>query len=185
MIPLPVPAEEAAPPAALFLHPSDLHGEKHAARVMVHAFRLLDATGHEELAPRLWAAVYLHDLARTGDGRCLVHGANAARRLDDLPEVLALFARAGLDDDDLDAVRTAVTWHCGKGEIPDDHPHRTFTALLKDADGLDRVRLGDLDPSYFRFPVTESMVPFAERLLAASRKIAGGPGLLPALLDVT
>jgi hypothetical protein len=38
-------------------------------RVMVHAFCLLEATGWSEEAPRLWAAVYLHDIARTHDER--------------------------------------------------------------------------------------------------------------------
>jgi hypothetical protein len=35
---------------------------------MVHAFRLIVATGWIEDAPRLWAAVDRHDLARTHDG---------------------------------------------------------------------------------------------------------------------
>jgi hypothetical protein len=41
-----------------------------------------------------------------------------------------------------------------------------LTALLKDADGLDRVRLGDLDPRYLRHEQARSMVGFAERLYA-------------------
>jgi hypothetical protein len=36
--------------------------------------------------------------------------------------------------------------------------------LLKDADGLDRVRLGDLDTSYLRHPEAREMADFAERL---------------------
>lgn len=40
--------------------------------------------------------------------------------------------------------------------------------LLKDADGLDRVRLGDLDPSYLRFPEARDMVGFAEDLYCAT-----------------
>lgn len=36
--------------------------------------------------------------------------------------------------------------------------------MLKDADGLDRVRLRDLDPGYLRHPRAVAMVLFAERL---------------------
>jgi hypothetical protein len=39
-----------------------------------------------------------------------------------------------------------------------------LTSLLKDADGLDRVRLGDLDPRFLRNPQARDMIPFAEAL---------------------
>ena len=49
-------------------------------------------------------------------------------------------------------------------------------ALLKDADGLDRVRLGDLDPRYLRHPESKGMVPFAQALFdATDGVIATGP----------
>ena len=64
----------------LFWHPSTLHGQAHVTRVMVHAIRLIDATGQQHLGPQLWAAVFLHDLARPHDGVCHRHGADAARR---------------------------------------------------------------------------------------------------------
>lgn len=37
--------------------------------------------------------------------------------------------------------------------------------VLKDADGLDRVRLGDLDPSFFRYDVARERVDRAWELL--------------------
>ena len=37
-------------------------------------------------------------------------------------------------------------------------------ALLKDADGLDRVRLGDLRPEWLRHDEARTMVDFAQRL---------------------
>jgi hypothetical protein len=36
---------------------------------------------------------------------------------------------------------------------------------LKDADGLDRVRIHDLDPSQLRFPVSQERVELAWKLL--------------------
>ena len=42
--------------------------------------------------------------------------------------------------------------------------------LLKDADALDRVRLGDLDPSYLRHPEARTMVGFAQELYRATHR---------------
>ena len=50
------------------------------------------------------------------------------------------------------------------GEPAPDHPHRRVIKLLKDADGLDRVRLGDLDSDYLRHAEARGMVRFAQRL---------------------
>ena len=57
------------------------------------------------------------------------------------------------------------------------------TALLKDADGLDRVRLGDLDPRYLRHPESKGMVDFAQTLFdATDGVIATGPAHFEQLL---
>ena len=145
-----LPLAELAPPASLFTHDSTLHGQSHVARVMVHAFRLLAKTGWMDHAPRLWAAVYLHDLARTHDGVCHRHGADAMNKFQGLPHLRELFARGGVADADYGAIHTAVVHHCLPKELDRQHPHWRLTALLKDADGLDRVRLGDLNPRYLR-----------------------------------
>ena len=131
---------------------------------MVHAFRLIEATGLSEEAVRLWACVYLHDLARTHDGRCRRHGADAWRKLETLPEVRDLFLRGGLTEEDLPAVETAVTHHCLPKEVAREQPHWRLTWLLKDSDGLDRVRLGDLDPRRLRFREAPAMAAFAQQL---------------------
>jgi hypothetical protein len=161
---------ELIPPLELFRHPSSLHGRAHVARVLVHAFRIVAATGLLEDTSRLWAAVYLHDIARRGDGSCLRHGADAwARFADprDLPGVVDLFARGGVREEDYPAIRAAVTAHSA-GEPRANHPHHRLMCLLKDADGLDRVRLGDLDPGHLRYAESRAMVGFAEALYRAT-----------------
>jgi hypothetical protein len=145
-------------------HPSILHGQAHVSRVMVHAFRLLEATGWPEEAPRLWTAVYLHDIARTHDGRRSRHGADAMKRLETEPQVRELFAQGGVHDGDYALIHTAVVHHSLSNELDRDHPHWRLTSLLKDADGLDRVRLGDLDPRRLRNPQARDMIPFAQAL---------------------
>ena len=167
--PIALRLRELVPPPGLFVHASTIHGQDHVARVMVYALLLLEETGMSEEAVRLWAAVYLHDLARTHDGVCHEHGRNAVLRLDQLPEVRGLFARAGVQETDYPAIHTAVTQHSIPSELEATHRHYPLTALLKDADGLDRVRLGDLDPAYLRFPETHTLVPFAEELYAQTQ----------------
>lgn len=154
---------EMLPAPELFLHASTLHGLAHVGRVMVHALRLVQATGFIEEAPRLWAAVYLHDIARRHDGVARRHGAKAWARLAELPNVRALFERGGVREEDLPAIQVAVTRH-SHGEARSGEVHQRLTELLKDADGLDRVRLWDLDPRYLRMAEARTMVPFAERL---------------------
>lgn len=55
--PIALPLADLVPPPKLFSHRSTLHGQAHVARVMVHAFRLIEATGAHEQTPSLWAAV--------------------------------------------------------------------------------------------------------------------------------
>jgi len=164
------------PTPELFRHSSDLHGQAHVARVMVHAMRLVDATGLHALGPQLWASVFLHDLARTHDGVCHRHGADAARRLRGEPDLQQRLAEAGLTEADYPATEAAVTAHSAPKEVSREHPQWPLIALLKDADGLDRVRLGDLDPRRLRHPEAKAMVTFAQELFdTTDGVVATGP----------
>ncbi len=175
-IPISLPLRDIVPPPELFAFRSALHGQKHVGRVMVHAFRLLQATGAADEGRRLWAAVYIHDLARTHDGHCERHGADACKRLRRSPVLQATLERGGVTPADYDAIEAAVTTH-SCGELTPAHPHWRLTALLKDADALDRVRLGDLDVNRLRHPEAKTMVTFAERLWKETRdRIPESPG---------
>jgi len=169
-----------------FAHASKIHGQAHVGRVMIHAFRLIEATGLTEEASRLWGAVYLHDLARTHDGFDEVHGMHAVMRVNESTDLQERLIARGVQSDD-PSMLLAVMMHC----LPDDHsafggkPVWPLLAMLKDVDGLDRVRFGDLDPSYFRFPETKGMVKFAEDLYSQShRRVKEGPNFLTDLMKV-
>ena len=169
-----------------FAHPSKIHGQAHVGRVMVHAFRLLAATGMHEEASRLWGAVYLHDLARTHDGFDEVHGMHAVMRVNESTDLQERLIARGVQSDD-PPMLLAVMMHC----LPDDHPAFggkpvwPLLAMLKDVNGLDRVRFGDLDPSYLRFPESKGMIKFAEDLYSQShRRVKEGPNFFSDLLKV-
>lgn len=180
------PLDRLLPLPRHFKHRSEIHGQRHVGRVMVHAWRLLIATGlsRSRYATALWAAVYLHDLAREHDGACYVHGNRAVSlwfRSDDLYRHVRA---SGLDEAMDPEVASAVQYHSLPYEMDRSHQHYTLTALLKDADGLDRVRLGDLDPSYLRFPQSVSMVPFAQALYEHTERLSEGPEFAASLMRI-
>jgi len=86
------------------------------------------------------------------------------KKFETLPHVRALFERAGVRDADYPIIHTAVVHHSLPKELDRDHPYWRLTSLLKDADGLDRVRLGDLDGRYLRNREARTMVAFAQAL---------------------
>jgi len=166
------------------VHASRTHGQAHVARVMIHAFRLIDATGHRDDASRLWGAVYLHDLARTHDGFCEVHGRDAVLRVNESTDLQDRLASHGVASDD-PAMLLAVMMHC----LPDDHaalakPMWPVLSMLKDATGLDRVRTGDLERSYLRSEAARGMVEFAQALYSQTRRIKEGPNHFTEVLKV-
>ncbi len=140
--------------------PSDLHGRGHTARVMVWAAAL--TRGTEWFETVVWAAA-CHDLRREDDGADPEHGFRAGawvrthlhRVLREPPADLELIARA-------------CDWHvCPDRRSEWDHP---TLWLLKDADGLDRVRLGDLDERFLRHEQARKLVRDAERLFDATAR---------------
>lgn len=141
-------------------NPRGIHGAPHTTRVLVWA----DALAHAIAAPAAirrdelrWAAA-LHDLGRVEDGKDPGHGARSA------DWVLANLAALRSESAALDLLFVAelCRWH----ETPDQAIGRLSLELLilKDADALDRARLGDLDPSRLRLARSHALVDPAARL---------------------
>ncbi|MBN3035847.1 MAG: HD domain-containing protein [Bacteroidales bacterium] len=151
-----------------FDHQSALHGIHHTYRVMYHCLLLGRLTRLHEQGMLAFFGAFIHDMARRHDGYCTEHGMWAATHK--LPLFLELFRRHGITAEDEEQIRTAVTRHSLTQELNSSAPHYQVTALLKDADALDRVRLGpgNLDTSYFRFRETHDLRDFAGTLLSLS-----------------
>jgi HD superfamily phosphodiesterase len=163
-------------PAGWFRHESRLHGVHHTQRVHIHAQRLAELLDWPEADTRLALhAALLHDIGRRHDGPDRWHGAASASRAERLGLVDDLSA------DEVRVVLFAVTCHSrsdrrarAQAADLDDEAQRALRILwlLKDADALDRVRLGpreSADPSMLRHPQTGLLLDFADDLYAALR----------------
>ncbi len=156
---------------AQFDHPSALHGIMHTYRVMIHALRLGLLTGYIKEARLAFFAAYIHDMARKHDGYCTHHGADAATLK--LPLYHELFLKNGAGSTDLLIIGKACTMHSLSLELPPHDPDHIPVAILKDADALDRIRLGsnDLDPSFLRFRESHNCILFGEQLYHQSNRL--------------
>jgi hypothetical protein len=146
--------------------PHGIHGVAHAARVLYWAdalARQIDAPGALHGEELRWAAA-LHDVGRANEGIDPGQGersaewvlANLAR---ERPETAAL---------DLDFIAELCRWHESHGQ---DVPRMTLELLiLKDADALDRARIGDLDPSRLRLTRALTLVADARALERATNR---------------
>lgn len=152
-----------------FDHPSELHGINHTYRVMVHVHFLGNSNFTEKTIQLAMCATFIHDMARQHDGYCTDHGRWAAERK--LPQFEEFFFEIGVAKKDIPLIRTAITNHSLKEELEPTHPAWEVTALLKDADALDRIRLGEdnLDASFLRLKNSSKFIPFAIDLYFSTR----------------
>jgi hypothetical protein len=168
------------PQPSWFTHkPHGIHGIGHAARVLVWAdliARRLQACDISlDLEAVRWAAV-LHDVGRLSDGIDRGHGSRSATWVKNnrgsLPIVPPGDCVSLSGDDTIERVLTCCQWHeIGDGEIPAMTPE---LMCIKDADGLDRVRINDLNPAYLRSGPARLLVEDARALFCATRS-AGDP----------
>lgn len=147
-----------------------IHGIGHTVRVLAHAIEIAEAVGAPEWEREaVTLAALWHDIGRTNDGADYYHGAKSAGK------VVGLGLQVGLEDRVREAALFAVTHHSGseRHAQQDGARHREGESILrvfrilKDADALDRVRLGDLDTSYLRFHASLERVDVAWELLEA------------------
>lgn len=150
------------------LYKSRVHGSGHIHRVLLFAALIAwQEALPEDLVRQLFRAAAYHDVGRTFDGYDLDHGARSAQRLEEL---------TGQTGEALAELQAAVTAHA----LPDARLEETvhafhpadfdraveLTRMLKDADNLDRVRLGDLKVKFLRHESAKNLADFALRLLA-------------------
>lgn len=155
------------------LYKSPVHGSGHINRVLFLSALIGMGEGLDEtfMAQYLFAASY-HDVGRYFDGFDLFHGERSALELREL---------TGCTGELLWEIQGAVAAHSQPDakmeEIidmfsPMDRAKTTKLAcLLKDADNLDRVRLGDMRIEFIRSDTGKSLGDFAHRLFKADQEV--------------
>jgi len=148
------------------LYQSRLHGQGHIERTLLLAALLAwrENLSAEDTDSLLLAAAY-HDVGRVDDSYDTEHGTRSAERLGDL---------TGRTGQELLLLQGAVAAHSRPDHLLEEtvagygyvnFPHAVELAqLLKDADGLDRVRIRDLNPNFLRHESARFFPPFAEYL---------------------
>jgi len=154
-----------------FENQSSLHGKNHTYRVMCHCLYLGDRLNNVQDTRRALCAAFIHDMSRRHDGYCTDHGAWAIT--EKLPAFTDLFLLLGLSEVDIQAIAVAVENHSAGYELETDDPFYISTAILKDADALDRFRLGsrNLNPEFLRFEESHELIPFARELYMKTRNL--------------
>lgn len=146
-----------------FDSPTKRHGINHTFRVMLSCLMI----GHDlkdiMTTRRSFMAAYIHDMARSHDHWCNVHG---RRSIDTkFPIYEELFIKNGSTQEDLEAIKLAIINHSERHEIEKNNPYYKTVALLRDADGLDLVRTDmTVNPNILRFQESIKYIPVVEKL---------------------
>lgn len=166
---------------------NDFHNKLHTKRVLMLALTLarFSKCSHTERAILANTAVY-HDIGRTHEWEDEFHGLESVKKVkqDNLPLMKIQCVRtkeayklATFSEEEVAIITFIMHYHCiedaeafsALSELDMSEKGkkiaRKLYKLFKDADGLDRVRLGDLDISYLRTPKAKELVVFATDLL--------------------
>lgn len=153
-----------------FHNPNGIHAIGHTKRVLFHTLNLCRLEGIPFNEERLlaYAATY-HDIGRTHDDVDDEHGYVGYRKM------VSLGLGKMDNPDEQEILRYLIDNHCLDDDFAfksiKDYPIKDkdralyLMKVFKDADGLDRVRIGDLDANYLRLDESKLLCTFAKDLL--------------------
>ena len=145
---------------------SEMHGLGHIERTILQGgFCAMEEHISLPDTQLLLECCSYHDVGRIDDSLDPYHGHRSAQKLAEL---------TGRQGEELKLMQTAVDVHSRHDSdfeqilllyAPSDHARAArLTQLLKDSDGLDRVRLGDLNPRYLRCNSSRQRVSLAQEV---------------------
>lgn len=150
------------------LYPKGIHGIKHAYRVYLLIQKLCDKIVVSQIERlQLEYCAFFHDIGRVNDFIDDTHGIRSY-------EKLINYNFLGLDKFNNTLVQYIIENHCLNDEKAIYNlKHYEFYSteraqfllfLFKDADGLDRIRLGDFEKKYLRNTCAEELIDFAKKI---------------------
>ena len=146
-----------------YLDPDGMHGILHVHRVLFLADKISRwyyLTKREKTI--LGLACCYHDIGRVHDGRDKKHGELSCNKIIEL-QLLDIFE---LTTEEKDLILRLIAAHCIEdNSFIGTKRERLLFKILKDADGLDRVRLHDLDQAHLRLVISPMLERLAWRIL--------------------
>ena len=153
----------------LMQNDTNLHGINHVVRVLFNSYAIMTLENvSKEDKKIIREAVKLHDIGRTRDGEDREHGAKGALKARKILE------DKGYSKEEIDEICFIIKEHslpAQKNEedlenLPDElkRIYRYHLNIVKDADKLDRIRIGDLNPHRLS---TDS----AKRLIGVAKEV--------------
>lgn len=139
--------------------PYGIHGVRHIKRVLYLAEQI---SAHYDLTEKekkiLALSVCYHDIGRWHNEVDPEHGKLSAIKMTEL----GLLDGEDLDSAEKELVCRLITCHCLRDDSFKGTPREELLfRIVKDADGLDRVRIFDLDPYYLRLPESRELTDCA------------------------
>lgn len=156
----------------MFVNPYGIHGIKHTQRVLILLDKIIQIEGLNLRDSNIlgYAGLY-HDIGRTNDNIDIIHGIRSFKRLSHRGSLSKI---KELNTEDIEILKFIIEQHCFKDEnakvnindynITDKESALKLYYIFKDADGLDRVRIGDLDVKYLRCNSSKTLVEEAKKL---------------------
>ena len=139
--------------------PYGIHGVRHIKRVLYLAEKI---SAHYDLTEKekkiLALSVCYHDIGRWHNDVDPDHGKLSAIKMAEL----GLLDGEELDFIEKELIHHLIVCHClGDDSFKGTPREKLLFQIVKDADGLDRVRIFDLDPCYLRLRESRELVDFA------------------------
>ena len=156
---------------SMFTRPihAPLHGIGHIYRTMIGCALLGELLQKPREGLLAFCAAYIHDLARKTDGEEPEHGANAV--INHFDRFNSIWDKYQLTADERDYIKQAVIQHSGHEWMQPKDPGYRVMAILKDADALDRCRIGDLVPEWLRFHESHLLIKTIENIYDKSKRV--------------
>lgn len=149
-----------------FFHPKGIHGVLHSKRVLLINLILAfyNNLSEDDVDILCTAAVY-HDIGRNHDGSCIEHGIFSM-------EKIKLLKLLDIYEEDFEILKFIIENHCKSdfkskaciNNIEDKNRCIILYDIFKDSDGLDRVRIKDLNPLYLRNSFSKKLVNIVQEI---------------------
>jgi hypothetical protein len=157
------------------LYQSAVHGVGHIERTLMHgAFCALNEQLDKQDTLLLMDMCSYHDTGRISDWLDTAHGLRSSLKLEKL---------TGRSGEELKIMMAGVEAHSLNDKLTDEiiQKHapkdsaraKRLAELLKDADGLDRVRIKDLNVKFLRRQSSRARAPFAQYLFDKYTELSG------------